>query len=114
MESESVRRELQERFSHILIDEFQDTDPLQADIARLLAADDPTEADPDRVRTIPGKLFIVGDPKQSVYRFRRADLAIYKRIKSQLCATGAQELQLSVSFRSDPRIQALVNGAFSR
>ena len=113
VDSESVRRELQERFSHILIDEFQDTDPLQADIARLLASDDPTESDPDKVRTIPGKLFIVGDPKQSVYRFRRADLAIYKRIKSQLCATGAQELHLSVSFRSDPRIQALVNGAFA-
>jgi len=111
--SSEVRAELQGRFSHILVDEFQDTDPLQVDIVLLLASDDSSVSDPALVRPIAGKLFVVGDPKQSIYRFRRADIAIYKAVKAQLKASGARELHLSVSFRSDPRIQDLVNGAFS-
>ena len=74
----AVRAELQHRFTHIFVDEFQDTDPLQAEILLLLAADDPAESDWHRVRPLPGKLFIVGDPKQSIYRFRRADVALYQ------------------------------------
>jgi ATP-dependent helicase/nuclease subunit A len=66
-----VRGELQQRFSHFFVDEFQDTDPLQAEILLLLAADDPRETDWRAARPIPGKLFLVGDPKQSIYRFRR-------------------------------------------
>jgi len=73
-----VRAELQKRFTHIFIDEFQDTDPLQAEILLLLAADDPATHDWRAARPIPGKLFIVGDPKQSIYRFRRADVALYQ------------------------------------
>ena len=69
-----VRRERQERWSHLFVDEFQDTDPLQAELLLLLAADDPAERDWRRVRPVPGKLFLVGDPKQSIYRFRRADV----------------------------------------
>ena len=80
----SVRAELQQRFTHIFIDEFQDTDPLQAEILMLLAADDPPKRDWRAVRPLPGKLFIVGDPKQSIYRFRRADVALYQRVKQQL------------------------------
>lgn len=109
----SVRAELQARFSHLLVDEFQDTDPLQAEILFLLAADDPKEHDPDRARVIPGKLFLVGDPKQSIYRFRRADVALYESIKRRLTKDGAQVLQLTTSFRSAPSIQELVNAAFA-
>jgi ATP-dependent exoDNAse (exonuclease V) beta subunit len=69
-----VRAELQSRFTHIFVDELQDTDPLQAELLVLLSADDPQEADWTRVRPVPGKLFLVGDPKQSIYRFRRADV----------------------------------------
>src|SRR5262249_44628091 len=68
----AVRAALQQRFTHIFIDEFQDTDPLQAEILLLLAADDPAETDWQQVAPRPGKLFLVGDPKQSIYRFRRA------------------------------------------
>ncbi|MEM1207449.1 MAG: UvrD-helicase domain-containing protein, partial [Acidobacteriota bacterium] len=66
-----VRAYFQERFSVLFVDEFQDTDPLQAEILLLLSADDPGESDWMRVRPVPGKLFLVGDPKQSIYRFRR-------------------------------------------
>ncbi|MBZ0149796.1 MAG: UvrD-helicase domain-containing protein, partial [Pseudorhodoplanes sp.] len=72
----AVRRDLQARFSHFFVDEFQDTDPLQAEILILLAADDLGQSDWRAVRPVPGKLFLVGDPKQSIYRFRRADVAI--------------------------------------
>ncbi len=109
----AVRRELQTRFSHVLIDEFQDTDPLQAEILLLLAAGDPDERDWTRVRPAPGKLFVVGDPKQSIYRFRHADLALYQGIVDRLCAAGAEVVHLSANFRSVPPLTEAVNGAFA-
>jgi ATP-dependent exoDNAse (exonuclease V) beta subunit len=108
----SVRAELQARFTHLLVDEFQDTDPLQADILLLLAAKDPAESDPSRVRAVPGKLFLVGDPKQSIYRFRRADVSLYEDIKKRLLSEGARLVHLRTSFRSAPSLQKLVNAAF--
>jgi ATP-dependent exoDNAse (exonuclease V) beta subunit len=109
----AVRAELQARFTHIFIDEFQDTDPLQAEILLLLAAGDPAESDWLNVTPTPGKLFIVGDPKQSIYRFRRADVALYQNIKRRLLARGAALEYLSVSFRATPEIQRMVNAAFA-
>jgi ATP-dependent helicase/nuclease subunit A len=109
----AVRCELQQRFSHFFVDEFQDTDPLQAEILLLLAADNPQEADWRAVRPVPGKLFLVGDPKQAIYRFRRADVAVYEDVKRHLLRAGAELLQLSTSFRALPSIQSLVNGAFA-
>src|SRR6516165_367758 len=108
-----VRSQLQERWTHIFVDEFQDTDPLQAELLLLLAADDPAERDWRRVRTVPGKLFVVGDPKQSIYRFRRADVALYESVKRQLVDGGASVVHLTVSFRSVPAIQEAVNAAFA-
>ncbi|HEY0465517.1 MAG TPA: 3'-5' exonuclease, partial [Polyangiaceae bacterium] len=58
-------------------------------------------------------LFVVGDPKQAIYRFRRAEVTLYERIKSELLAQGAELLHLSTNFRSVPAIQAAVNAAFS-
>ncbi len=109
----AVRADLQARFTHFFVDEFQDTDPLQAEILLLLAADDSAQDDWRRVVPRPGKLFLVGDPKQSIYRFRRADVAIYEQVKRQLAASGAQVVQLNASFRSVPQIQAAVNAAFA-
>ena len=68
------------RFTRIFVDEFQDTDPLQAELLLLLAADDPDETRWESVTPLPGKLFIVGDPKQSIYRFRRADVEPTARV----------------------------------
>jgi ATP-dependent exoDNAse (exonuclease V) beta subunit len=112
-DDEQVRREFQERFTHFFVDEFQDTDPLQADLLLLLAADDPEETGWRKVNPVPGKLFVVGDPKQSIYRFRRADVALYQQVKRQLLGKGAEVLQLTASFRGLPCIQAVVNAAFA-
>ena len=110
---EDVRHDFQQRFAAIFVDEFQDTDPLQAELLVLLAADDPHEHNWRRVRPRPGKLFIVGDPKQSIYRFRRADVGVYQIVCSLLRAHGAQFRQLTTSFRSVPMIQRAVNAAFA-
>jgi ATP-dependent helicase/nuclease subunit A len=107
-----VRRYLQDRFTHIFIDEFQDTDPLQAEILLLLAADDPAESDWLKVAAKPGKLFVVGDPKQSVYKFRRADVVLYREIRDALQSRGVGIVQLTTSFRALRPIQHLVNVAF--
>ncbi len=110
---DEVRADFQRRFTRIFVDEFQDTDPLQAEILLLLAAGDPAERDWRRVRPAPGKLFIVGDPKQAIYRFRRADLGVYRKVKDQLEAAGVPALALTTSFRAAPGIQRLVNRAFA-
>jgi ATP-dependent helicase/nuclease subunit A len=108
-----VRQDLQNRFMHFFVDEFQDTDPLQAELLLLLAADDPRVTDWRAVRPVPGKLFLVGDPKQSIYRFRRADVTLYEEVKRRLVAVGAKVLHLTTSFRAPPSIQRFVNGAFA-
>jgi len=100
-----VCREFRERFRVILVDEFQDTDSLQAELLLRLAGD-------DRGALRPGALFIVGDPKQSIYRFRRADVGAYRRIADSLTSGGATAVTLQTSFRSVPAIQHFVNAAF--
>ena len=100
-----VREAFQRRFKFILVDEFQDTDPVQAELLTLLAGDGT-----GRVRN--GALFLVGDPKQSIYRFRRADIGMYQRIHDELLNHGARPVVLKQSFRSVPNIQRFVNAAF--
>jgi ATP-dependent helicase/nuclease subunit A len=111
-DQEDVRAELQQRLTHFFVDEFQDTDPLQVEILLLLAADDPRVSDWQKARARPGKLFLVGDPKQSIYRFRRADVQLYRDVQRRLMEQGARPVHLSVSFRSVPQIQEAVNAAF--
>ena len=96
-----VRAHLQQKFTRIFVDEFQDTDPLQAEILQRLAND------------VRGKLFIVGDPKQAIYRFRGTDVATYWQVCRELEARGGRILQLSKSYRSVPAIQRFVNAAFA-
>jgi ATP-dependent exoDNAse (exonuclease V) beta subunit len=107
-----VRREFQRRFSHIFVDEFQDTDLLQAELLLLLAASDEAVTNWREVTVKPGKLFIVGDPKQSIYRFRRADVHVYEEVKQLLVRGGARCVYLRTSFRSVPTIQRVINKAF--
>jgi len=112
--SRDAREHFKARFRYLLIDEFQDTDPLQVEIAFFLAErQGACAATWDAVEPEPGKLFIVGDPKQSIYRFRRADIEIYERAKATLGRCGGQ-LVLSQSFRPLPRLAAVVNGVFER
>jgi ATP-dependent helicase/nuclease subunit A len=112
-----VRRTFRERLSHLFVDEFQDTDPLQAEIVVLLAgdpdADRTSPVDWRDVRPRPGSLFIVGDPKQSIYRFRRADIGTYRTVCDWLERRDARHATLTTSFRATPAIQRLVNAAFS-
>ena len=107
-----VRRYLQQRFTHIFIDEFQDTDPLQAEILLLLASDDPDQSDWMSARPKAGKLFVVGDPKQSIYKFRRADVVLYREIRDHLASQNVGMVRLTTSFRALRPIQACVNAAF--
>ncbi|MGC4081400.1 MAG: UvrD-helicase domain-containing protein [Vicinamibacterales bacterium] len=107
-----VREAFQARFACLFVDEFQDTDPLQAEILLLLSADDPRESNWRRVTPVPGKLFIVGDPKQAIYRFRRADVETYREVCELLESRGATRAFLRTSFRSTPAIQRVVNAAF--
>jgi ATP-dependent exoDNAse (exonuclease V) beta subunit len=112
-DDEAVRRDFQRRFRRIFVDEFQDTDPLQAELLMLLAAGDPHESGWDHITPEPGKLFVVGDPKQSIYRFRRADVDVYRQACQLLQASGATRVELRKSFRALPNIQRAVNFAFS-
>ena len=108
----AARRDLGRRYRYLLVDEFQDTDPLQAEIVFLLTA---TKAEQDNWHLAvprPGSLFVVGDPKQSIYRFRRADISIYNQVKARLQDCG-EVLLLTTNFRSQPPIEEFVNGVFS-
>ena len=118
----AVRAELRERFRFLLVDEFQDTDPLQAEMVFLLAAEDPAAAARGEARSWqevtlqPGKLFIVGDPKQSIYRFRRADIDTYLRAKEvyrRQPPGRARIASVSQNFRSLPQITDWVNATFA-
>jgi len=110
----AVRASFQERYRHLLVDEFQDTDPLQAEILFFLSEDEP-RAKGDWRQAIPrdGRLFIVGDPKQSIYRFRRADIAIYKEAIDRLARSpeGTRE-SITTNFRTVPGVIDWVNEVF--
>ena len=80
----------------LLVDEFQDTDQCQCEIVRALALDGPEDARPG--------LFIVGDPKQSIYSWRRADLSAYRAFIDEVCESGGKLVRLSVNFRSVPKV----------
>src|SRR5207237_778037 len=86
-----ARRFYQDLFDHVFVDEFQDTDPLQCEIVFFLCEAGARARSWDTAQLTPGKLTIVGDPKQSIYRFRRADIAMYGRATERLVAGAALE-----------------------
>ena len=111
-----VRRYFSGRFAHVLVDEFQDTDPIQAEMMLLLTATDVTTTDLDWLDCKPreGALFVVGDPKQSIYRFRRADIATYNLVKKKFEQwEGAEVLELFANFRSVEEVLDFVHDSFS-
>lgn len=97
----SVRRRAMRGIELLMVDEFQDTDPVQADLVRLLCGD----------RLSDGRLFLVGDAKQSIYRFRRADPRVFAALRNDLPADG--RLPLTTNFRSQPAILRFVNHSFA-
>jgi ATP-dependent helicase/nuclease subunit A len=109
-----VRVYFRERITHLLVDEFQDTDPLQAEVMLLLTSDDTHECDWRKCRPVPGSLFVVGDPKQSIYRFRRADIVTYNKVRFIIEAVGGAVIPLTANFRSVRPLIEWVNECFSR
>jgi len=113
---EPVRRALAARFAHVLVDEFQDTDPLQTEIFGRLCGEPPDgagDADWTAFRIRPGALFLVGDPKQAIYQFRGADVAAYIRAREAFLAQDAGSvLFISTNFRSCAPILHYVNERF--
>ena len=115
-DSPDARRRFQRRFHRLLVDEFQDTDPIQAEIAFFLAGDPASDAesiskDWEAIVPMPGKLFMVGDPKQSIYRFRRADIETMAHVRSHLVS---ESTPLQQNFRSQQNIVSWVNHVFGR
>jgi ATP-dependent helicase/nuclease subunit A len=115
IKSKAVRSEFQSRYATLLVDEFQDTDLVQWDIVRLLASANLEETDLAKLRPGPGKLLIVGDPKQSIYRFRNADIETYLEAADPLTtqALGLERLELTMNFRSVPSILRFVDAVFA-
>ncbi len=111
--SAEVRSVLHEQYRYLLIDEFQDTDPIQAELAMRIAAgtSEPVDGHWWDLEPEPGRLFFVGDPKQSIYRFRRADVALYLRARDRFRA-GSQNLVRN--HRSVPGLLAWLNAVFGQ
>ena len=110
----AVREYFKNKFSYIFVDEFHDTDPLQTMILFYLAEKRGTSADSwDKIRLENGKIYVVGDPKQSIYRFRRADIEIYSRAMDKITKKGTgNKMLLSVNYRSSAKIIEWVNRFF--
>lgn len=109
---EQVRRALGARYRHILIDEFQDTDPIQAEtLFRIAAVESVAEWQQCPLR--PGALFAVGDPKQAIYGFRGADAGSYARARAAIERQWpGNVIQITTNFRSVPGILEYVNDHF--
>lgn len=111
----AIREALKQRYQAILIDEFQDTDPLQYEILLYLAEEKGQVAKNwQTVQLTPGKLFVVGDPKQSIYGFRRADIEAYHAVRALIFQQGGIHCTLNTNFRSHRKILDVVNGIFER
>ncbi|MDX1675232.1 MAG: UvrD-helicase domain-containing protein, partial [Longimicrobiales bacterium] len=107
-----AREALGRRYRRVLVDEFQDTDPVQAEVLLLLSS--PADGRPwQAAEPRPGALFVVGDPKQSIYRFRRADIAVYNLVRERFRSFG-DVIRLVANFRSLPPIGRLVDGVFEQ
>ena len=115
-EDHELRRFYKERFSYIMIDEFQDNNQLQKDLLYLLAERRDRSGDrvpgPDGLE--PEKLFFVGDEKQSIYRFRGADVSVFKSLSGELERRGGEVVRLPTNYRSEPGLVLLFNRLFER
>jgi len=104
------------QYRYIMIDEFQDNNDLQRQLLYLLAErqdrTDPGVPDPEDLD--PGKLYFVGDEKQSIYRFRGADVSVFKGLKDEIGRTGGEHIELNTNYRSEPGLIDFFNQIFPR
>jgi ATP-dependent exoDNAse (exonuclease V) beta subunit len=108
-----ARRFFSERIEHVVVDEVQDSDPMQLDLIALLAAADPDVDDPQRAVPAAGKLFVVGDPKQAIYGWRRSSVDGYLRFRDRMIRGGVVPLTLDATFRCPPSIARVVDRALA-
>ncbi len=101
-----VLDQLRARYDYVLVDEFQDTDPVQGQIIQRLA-------EGKDGKLVPGRLFIVGDAKQSIYSFRGADIQAYHQLVDRIVAEGGEKAVLSTNFRSHGELLDFVNAVFA-
>ena len=114
-EHPAVRARIKQAYRAILVDEFQDTDPVQYEIILYLGERAGShQTSWHDVDLEPGKLFIVGDPKQSIYAFRRADIEAFERVVEKIRAGGGAVYSLVTNFRSDGAVLDIVNNVFDR
>lgn len=113
-ENAEVRRYFQKKYQYLLVDEFQDTDPLQAEIMFFLTSEDSYEKVWTKCTPKQGSLFVVGDPKQAIYRFRRADIDTYNRVKQLIKEHGGEVLQLTMNFRTVETITENLDTVFEK
>lgn len=109
-----ARGDYQRLFDHVFIDEFQDTDPLQAEIVMFLCEEGTAARNLNEIVPAMGRLSLVGDPKQSIYRFRRADIAMYERVRAMVAAHEHAAIRLSANFRSKPSLIGWFNDRFEK
>ena len=111
-ENAEVRAYFKKRITYLLVDEFQDTDPIQAEIVMLITGEDDSIKDWRKIIPKKGSLFLVGDPKQSIYRFRRADIDIFNQVRDIFRKGAGEVLELTSNFRSLDPIRDLTNAVF--
>lgn len=109
----AIRQFFQQKYRTILVDEFQDTDPIQAEIIFYLTGEEDKEKDWKKLIPRAGSLFIVGDPQQSIYHFRRADINVYKQVKKLIANSNGKIVRLTTNFRSLHSIGNFVNSVFT-
>lgn len=111
-----LRNHYKNKYRYIMIDEFQDNNHLQKELLFLLAErDDLSTANiPDASQLEPHKLFFVGDEKQSIYAFRGAEVAVFKKLKGELQKAGGQVINLNKNYRSHPQLITFFNSLFSK
>ena len=106
-----VRAKLHERYRTFFVDEYQDTDPIQTDILFAITADQ-YDSDWHKCKPRPGSLFLVGDPKQGIYRFRGADISLWQEAEEVMKSTGGEIIYLYKNFRSTDEICDAVTKVF--
>lgn len=114
-QNRELRRYYKNQFTHIMIDEFQDTNLQQKELVYLLAERLSEEGAgvPGEKELEKGKLFFVGDEKQSIYRFRGADVSVFKNLVKEITLSGGKPLALAKNYRSEPGLVDLFNRLFS-